>query len=132
MTVRLTVGDRLEIHELAARYGTAVDDRDWEGLAAVFTGDATFELGGFGSIDGRYEGLDAIRALMKKGPHPVAHHVTNVIVEQAGDVVMLRSKIVGTLARGGAGSADYADVLRLTPEGWRIARRVVTLRRPQP
>jgi 3-phenylpropionate/cinnamic acid dioxygenase small subunit len=132
MMVHLTVADRLEIHELAARYGTAVDDRDWDGLAAVFTVDATFELVGFGSIDDRYEGLDAIRALMEKGSHPVAHHVTNVMVEQTGDVVRLRSKIVGTLARGGAGSADYADVLRLTPAGWRIARRVVTLRHPPP
>jgi hypothetical protein len=44
----------------------------------------------------------------------------------------MRSKILGTNGRGDAGSADYADVLRRTPAGWRIVRRVVTLRRPKP
>jgi 3-phenylpropionate/cinnamic acid dioxygenase small subunit len=130
--VGLTVEDRLEIHELAARYGTAVDDRDWDALARVFTDDATFELSGFGAVDGRYEGFAAIRALMEKGPHPVAHHVTNVLVDERDGTVRMRSKIAGTLAGGGAGSADYADVLRATPDGWRIAARVVTLRRPKP
>jgi hypothetical protein len=31
----LTTADRLEIHELAARYGTTIGDRDWEGLEEV-------------------------------------------------------------------------------------------------
>ena len=128
----LPVEDRLDIHELAARYGTVVDDRDWEHLDEVFTVDATFELQGFGRVDGRYDGLDAIRALMTAGPHPVAHHVTNVLVDSHDGLVTMRSKIVGTTPRGGAGSADYADVLRLEPVGWRIARRTVTLRRAMP
>jgi 3-phenylpropionate/cinnamic acid dioxygenase small subunit len=130
--VGLTVEDRLDLHELAARYGTVVDDRDWDGLALVFTDDATFELHGFGAIDGRYEGLAAIRSLMEKGPHPIAHHVTNVLVDVDGAVVRMRSKIVGTLERGRAGSVDYADVVRREPAGWRIASRAVTLRRPKP
>jgi 3-phenylpropionate/cinnamic acid dioxygenase small subunit len=130
--VSIDLADRLELHELAARYGTVVDDRDWDGLALVFTDDATFELNGFGDIDGLYDGLAAIRALMEKGPHPIAHHVTNVLVDVDGAVVRMRSKIVGTLERGRAGSVDYADVVRREPAGWRIATRVVTLRRLKP
>jgi 3-phenylpropionate/cinnamic acid dioxygenase small subunit len=132
--VSIDLADRLELHELAARYGTVVDDRDWDGLALVFTDDATFELNGFGEIDGLYDGLAAIRALMEKGPHPIAHHVTNVLVDVDvdGAVVRMRSKIVGTLERGRAGSVDYADVVRREPAGWRIASRAVRLRRPKP
>jgi 3-phenylpropionate/cinnamic acid dioxygenase small subunit len=128
----LSVEDRLEIHELAARYGTVVDDRDWDGLAAVFTEHAVFELHGFGAVDGRYDGLAAIRTLMAKGPHPVAHHVTNVLVSAEGDVVTMRSKVIGTRPGGGAGSVDYADALVSGVDGWRIACRSATLRRAMP
>jgi hypothetical protein len=33
----LTSTDRIELHELAARYGDLIDARDWPGLASVFT-----------------------------------------------------------------------------------------------
>ena len=35
--------DREEIHELIARYGRAVDDRDWDALRAQYTPDAIFD-----------------------------------------------------------------------------------------
>ena len=127
----LDVADRLEIHELAARYANAIDDRDWDALAAVFTDDALYVLSGFGELDGRYEGFGAIRALMESSDsHPVAHHVTNVVVSVEGGDVRLTSKIAGPGRRGRVGSADYRDVLRHEPGGWRIAERLVTLRRP--
>jgi hypothetical protein len=69
---------------------------------------------------------------MEGARHPVAHHVTNVMVGMDAGGATMRSKIVGTLAKGRAGSADYRDRLRLTPGGWRIAERVVTLRRADP
>lgn len=47
--------DREEIHELIARYGRAVDDRDWEALRAQYTPDAIFD-----SAVGRSVGVDAI------------------------------------------------------------------------
>jgi ketosteroid isomerase-like protein len=129
----LSVADRIEIHELAAWYGIVIDDRDWEGLARVFTDDAVFVTSGFGpGRDQRIEGLAAIRAYMDGARHPVAHHVTNVAVEIDASGVRLRSKIVGTLPKGRAGSADYRDRLRHTSQGWRIAERLVTLRRADP
>jgi len=129
-SLQLTTAERLEIHELAARYGIVIDDRDWDGLATVFTQDALFVTTGFGpGRDQRIEGLAALRAYMAASRHPVAHHVTNVMVGADATGVTLRSKIVGTLPKARAGSADYRDRLRLTPDGWRIAERVVTLRR---
>ena len=92
--------DRLELHELAARYGLVIDDRDWEGLAAVFTPGAVFELRGFPRGDERLEGLDAIRAHMMTARHPVAHHVTNVVVDAGDHEVRLRSKIIGSGPQG--------------------------------
>lgn len=129
---RLAVVDRLEIHELAARYGNVVDDRDWDGLAGVFTVDATFTMRDFPGGDRVLHGLHEIRRHMAGSRHPVAHHVTNVVVGVGEDGVVLRSKILGSGARGRVGSADYRDRLRRTPDGWRIAERVVALLAARP
>jgi 3-phenylpropionate/cinnamic acid dioxygenase small subunit len=129
----LTTADRLEIHELAARYGTTIDDRDWGGLERVFCRDAHYELHGFGPLDRRVVGASEVRRMMEETvEHPVAHHVTNVIVSFDGGEVRMRSKVIGPGARGRVGSADYDDVLRREDGAWRIARRIVTLRRPDP
>jgi hypothetical protein len=129
----LTPADRVEIHELAARYGTLIDDRDWPGLSAVFTQDAVFVITGrpgAGAEDVRVEGLGALRAFMDQARHPLAHHVTNVFVDDGPVGPIMRSKVIATLPKNGAGSADYRDLLRRTPEGWRIAERVVRIRLP--
>ncbi len=124
----LSAGDRIEIHELAARYGNAIDDRDWDALRQVFTDDAVLVINGFGSLDREDHGADAIVTSMSHSRHPVAHHVTNVEVMCSGDTVMMQSKIIGSGRRGRVGSADYHDVLRRTERGWRIAHRTVRLR----
>ena len=129
----LSTADRLEIHELAARYGTTIDDRDWEGFQQVFCSDVVYELHGFGPTDQRVVGsAELCRFMEESAAHPIAHHVTNVIVTVDGGDVRMRSKVIGSGARGRVGSADYDDVLRREDGAWRIARRVVTLRRPDP
>jgi hypothetical protein len=124
----LSVEERLEIVELAAKYGTLIDDRNWEGLADVFTEDAIYEIVGQLQL----AGLGALRTYMANARHPIAHHVTNVIIEIDAEGVRMRSKVVGTLPKAGAGSADYSDRLRRTTQGWRISKRIVTLRRRRP
>ena len=126
----LSTEDRIEIHELAARYGTTIDDRDWDGLQDVFCRDAVYELRGFGELDQRIVGSGAIRQMMEGShTHPVAHHVTNVIVTTDDADVRMRSKVIGSGAGGRVGSADYDDVVRREDGSWRIAQRIVTLRR---
>jgi hypothetical protein len=126
----LTVGDRLELHELAARYANTIDERDWDRFETVFTADCHYELRNFGRLNMTLVGAPAVRTHMERSQdHPVAHHVTNVEVLD-GDPVRMLSKIAGTLPGGGVGSADYADVVVSTPRGWRISTRIVTLRRP--
>lgn len=128
----LSLDDRLQIHELAARYGNVIDARAWDRLDRVFSADATFETRGF-SVSGRSEGRDAIRAMLEGSDgHPVAHHVTNVEVEQVGDDTHLFFKVIGPGPKGRVGSVDYTDLLRHEPDGWRIVTHIATLRRPIP
>ena len=122
---RLETADRIELHELAARYGTLIDDRDWPGLSAIFADDTTFHIIGRDPV----VGIEALRSFMAQSRHPIAHHVTNVYVEPDGDGAIMRSKVVGTLPSARAASADYKDRLRRTPDGWRIFERIVTMRR---
>jgi 3-phenylpropionate/cinnamic acid dioxygenase small subunit len=128
MTIELA--DRLEIHELAARYGNVIDDRDWDALSSVFSEDALFVLTGFDRLERRYAGLAEIRQLMERGGHPVAHHVTNVTVALDADRVRLFFKVLGPGRSGRVGSADYRDLVRHEPAGWRIVEHHVSLRSP--
>lgn len=124
----ISVEDRLELHEIAARYGDLIDARDWEGLAAVFTTDAVFDGTDLGMP--LLEGLHAIRKYMDDSPnHPLGHHITNIYVESAGDEVILRSRIIAAGHRGRVSSASYRDRVVKTAQGWRIHHRVCTLRR---
>jgi hypothetical protein len=128
----LSTDDRLELHELAARYGNVIDAREWDRLDTVFSADATFETHGFGDLSASHEGLAAITAMLVGGRHPVAHHVTNVEVRTDGDAVVLLFKVVGPGPRGRVGSVDYRDVVRKEIDGWRIVTHVATLRRADP
>jgi hypothetical protein len=126
-----TLDDRLQLHELAARYANTIDARDWDRFETVFTPDCRYELRGFGRLDIVIHGLAALRQYMiDSAEHPVAHHVTNVEVDATGEPVRMFSKVIGTLPGGLSGSGDYDDVVAKGPTGWRIADRTVTLRRP--
>ncbi|MCU1366337.1 MAG: hypothetical protein JWL72_3103 [Ilumatobacteraceae bacterium] len=128
----LTVADRLDLHELAARYGNVIDARDWTRLSTVFSVDATFEVSGFGSSDVRLTGLETITAMLAaSSSHPVAHHVTNVETIVDGETVRLFFKVLGPGRSGRVGSADYTDIVRRDADGWRIVSHLATRRRPR-
>jgi SnoaL-like domain len=61
--------------------------------------------------------------------NPVELHVTNIVVNDAGNRVTARSKAIGIRKDGSAGSLVYDDILRRTDAGWRISHRSITLRR---
>lgn len=124
----MDVADRLELHELPGRYGDAIDDRDWERLGSIFTEDAVFDLTDLGAP--RLEGLDAIKRFMDvDAQHPRTHTMTNIYVDETDDGVKLNFRIVALLPGGRAGTASYYDDVVKTDDGWRVAHRVVTLRR---
>ena len=129
----LDLAERLAIHELAARYGNVMDDREWDRLSTLFTEDAVFSIRSLSTdVERQWDGLETIREMLGHSEHPVAHHVTNVEVLDDGPDVRLRFKVAGPGRSGTVGSADYDDLLRHTPDGWRIAVHRVVLRSPAP
>jgi ketosteroid isomerase-like protein len=117
--------DRVALHELAARYGDAIDAGDWEGLAGIFTDDAVFDLSDAGGP--RIESLDELRKFMSDAPNkPIGHHITNIHVDApAGGPVLLRSRVV-SVREAVTTSGSYVDEVVKTDSGWRIAVRSFT------
>ena len=128
----LDLEDRLDLHELAARYGDNIDDRDWQALDRIFTEDAIFEV-----VDlVRMEGLAEIKRYMhEEGRHPLAHLITNIHVVQDADDIRLRSRGVFPISAPGGGPGhrvfhgSYYDRVVKTPAGWRIKERTFSAAR---
>jgi hypothetical protein len=130
----LDAADRLAIHEVLALYGHLVDERRWDGLGRVFTPDVVYDATDFSMPVTR--GLRELVAEWTSDAgmarHPLAHHATNIVVtEDADGTVRVLSKGIGVGAGGRVGSVTYRDVAVRTAEGWRLAERVVVLRRPE-
>ncbi len=128
----LSLEDRIELHELAGRYGDIVDDRDWAGLDAVFTAEAVFEVVGLVTM----EGLGGIRQYMEhEGRHPLAHLITNIHVrEEEGQVTLLSRGIFPITSRKeGPGHrvfyGSYYDRVVRTAAGWRVSHRIFSTKR---
>ena len=125
---RLELADRLELHELPGRYGDAIDDRNWDGLARIFTDDATFDLADLGVPI--LTGLARIKQFMDlEANHPRTHMMTNIYVDETTTGVKMYFRIVAMRSGGLVGTASYYDDVVKTPQGWRVKDRVVTLRR---
>ncbi|MDX1736472.1 MAG: nuclear transport factor 2 family protein [Halioglobus sp.] len=129
MSIR--VEDHIEIERLMYLYARCADHKDYDGFAGVFCDDAVFEYRGH-----EVSPLDAICELMHNlEKYPVTQHrVQNVLYDvdedrAVGETYCLASHL---LASGdGAEKVDmaivYADELRRTGDGWRIARRAFNL-----
>lgn len=125
----LSVGDRLDIHELLALHGHLVDEGSFDRLGELFTDDVSYDLTPLGGT--ALSGIAAIAESARElgDRNPVAHLVTNIVVTDRDGEVTTRSKFIGVRRDGSVGSGVYDDLLRRTAEGWRIARRRVSLRR---
>jgi SnoaL-like domain len=122
--------DRLAIHEVIARHGHLFDAGEFDRLEEIFTFDIRYDVADMGG--GVLEGIPAIIAAARAlgDQNPLAHHVTNIVVETlAENSASARSKGFGVMTDGTTGTVTYADDLVRTPVGWRIRRRVVRLRR---
>ncbi|SDS66781.1 nuclear transport factor 2 family protein [Microlunatus soli] len=122
--------DRLRIHELINLHGHLMDEGRFDRLDELVTADVVYDvtaLGG-GVLVGPQAMTDAGRQLGDR--NPVGHLVTNiVVVALEDDVASAVSKGLGVLTDGSVAAVVYEDELVRTPEGWRIARRVVLPRR---
>lgn len=125
-----TESDIIAINQVLALLSHLIDKRELDRLGEVLTPDALYDCNIFGF--GTATGLDAIRSLLNRDGHALAHHCTNVFVHEApGEAVGALSKGLGLLVGGGAASITYADRLVRTPSGWRIASHVLAFNRQQ-
>ncbi|MBK3577162.1 nuclear transport factor 2 family protein [Streptomyces sp. MBT65] len=126
----LPLEDRLAITELIALHGHLVDEGELDRATEVFTPDVEYDLTDFGrgTLTGLRQLVDASVAL--GAANPVAHHVTNVVIEEPAEgQVRVRSKGLGIRTDGSCGSVTYVDTVVRIGTGWRIARRKVSVRR---
>ncbi|MFN8026605.1 MAG: nuclear transport factor 2 family protein [Acidimicrobiia bacterium] len=120
--------DTIALHQLASQYAHIVDDADWERLREIFTDDIEFDTSQFGNPP--LVGIEPVIASYVDARHPVAHHPTNpVVTTDADGTVRMRTKVLSLLGGGLCGSGTYDDVCVKTPDGWRISRRTIGLRR---
>lgn len=134
----LTSEDRLDLLDLVARYAAAVDGRDWDGAADLFarggvlvTPDPPRSLGP--SVD--HAGRDAVRgAISALGAFVrTQHHLTGSVWHADGDGASGRTTAVahhveaGPEPRSWVWHLVYDDRCLRSPDGWRFARRALTL-----
>ncbi|MEO5866724.1 MAG: nuclear transport factor 2 family protein [Sphingomonas sp.] len=130
--VTVPLADRLAIHELLALHGHLIDAGELEALDRVLAADARDDVSALGGTV--LIGPAACReaALELGDGNPVAHHVTNIVLDAIdADTVAARSKGIGIMRDGRCGSVVYHDIIRRQADGWRIAERTV-LPRKQP
>ena len=126
----LTEQDRIDITDLINLHGHLTDAGALDEAGELFTPDAGYDVGAFGL--GELRGRAALKAaaLELGAANPVGHHVTNVVITEVDErSARVRSKGIGIMADGTAGSVGYDDVVLRGPDGWRIGHRTVTARR---
>lgn len=126
--------DRLEIHELAARYAWSLDTGDEAGFVDCFCRDGELVWDVF-ETEGRWRGADALRrfiAYFRGRPESAGrqHHVTNLIVAPTADGATATCYVAVALRREPGPHAlhvmgYYEDALRREQGRWRFQRRVI-------
>ena len=127
----ISPADELEIMELAARYNWAIDHRQAEEWADVFTEDGRFEAYGQTRAEGRAQLVAYIRKAAAAG-HKSRHWISNAIIEEgnAGDTARLRLYVMALDISEGIRPyimGDYDDALVKVNGRWKFKRRSVNL-----
>lgn len=126
------ISDRLEIQQLLVDYSTAIDQRRFDDLDAVFTGDAYIDYRVSGGVDGRYPEVKAwLKEVLPNFP-AYYHMLGNIDVRLDGDRATSRAICFNPMVLGGAAEQAqiyfvgiwYVDEFVRTEDGWRMSRRV--------
>lgn len=132
MSTSFTAADRLEIHELTARYAWSLDTGDVEGFVDCFCRDGELVWDAF-ETEGRWRGATALRGfigyfLQRPESAGRQHHVSNLIVTPTTAGATAKCYVAVTL-RADPGPhllnvmGYYEDVLRKEEGRWRFATR---------
>jgi hypothetical protein len=122
------VEDQLALHRLVALYGHVIDEQDFGRASDLFTDEAIYDLSEMGGPTLR--GWRAIAAHWSRPDirHPLAHHATNVVVDDHDGEVGVIFKGLGVGYRGRVGSLVYRTKAVKTPAGWRFSHITPSLR----
>jgi uncharacterized protein (TIGR02246 family) len=114
--------DLEEVRTLLARYCFAIDARDADAWADLFTEDGRFHY----SLGEPIVGTDALRQFIAMVSDDRHHLTMNEIIEVDGNVATVRAYALVTKESPPVISAvgHYEDALRRTSVGWRFASRV--------
>ena len=126
------ISDRLEIQQLVVDYSTAIDQRRFDDLDAVFTPDAYIDYTALGGIEGPYPVVKAWLAEVLPNFPMYYHMLGNFSVRIDGDTASSRVICFNPMVLGGEKEKImfcglwYDDEFVRTPQGWRMTRRVET------
>lgn len=130
------ISDRLEIQQLLVDYSTAIDNRRFDDLDAVFTPEAYIDYRAMGGIDGVYPDVKKWLAEVLPNFPAYSHMLGNFDVKIDGDTASSRVICFNPMKLGGdEGSGGgqiyfcglwYDDEFVRTADGWRMTRRVET------
>jgi 3-phenylpropionate/cinnamic acid dioxygenase small subunit len=120
--------DLIEIHQLLAEYGHAIDAKDWDRFSGLFETDAEMDYRSPRNPN-IFNGVVEFVEHLKTGNHPPAHHVTNIFAFERDGAVHVHSKFLVPYSRpthdphrwyGG----DYFDTVAKSADGrWRFSSR---------
>jgi uncharacterized protein (TIGR02246 family) len=125
--VSLTAAESLEIVQLVTRADNCATARDANGYVELFTEDGVM-TGAKGSARGRVELRDAVTAVWAAEPPHTLHLTLNVTIDESGpdpNVTSVMLMVTRESAPTLVGSALVRQVVRQTPDGWRIASRAI-------
>lgn len=128
----LSTQDQLDIHQLYARYNTAIDTGDAEGFAACFVADGKFDAG-MQVMDGQ-TAIAAFAAGTHKALPGLRHAATNLVIDGAGDRATGSAFLLAYDTKGGFKvimTGRYRDELTKTNQGWRFAKRLFSPDKPE-
>jgi 3-phenylpropionate/cinnamic acid dioxygenase small subunit len=123
------VQDKLEIHELLARYARGVDTKDWELWKSVFTPTAVVDYSSAGGAVGSPEEVATWLEQALKVVPMTQHFISNIEVELNGNNAKVRAMFYNPMQLPGMAEMSFCggyyhhEVVR-TEEGWRSGRLV--------
>ena len=130
------ISDRLEIQQLLVDYSTAIDQRRFDDLDAVFTPEAYIDYRAMGGIDGQYPEVKAWLGEVLPNFPAYSHMLGNLSIKfsstPAGDTASSRVICFNPMVLDAEQKQIlfcglwYDDEFIRTPDGWRLTRRVET------
>ena len=134
MRAAFAPADRLEIHELIARYAWSLDTGDEDAFVDCFCRDGSLVWDVF-ETQGRWHGAAALRRFIgyfRQRPESAGrqHHVSNVLVTPTASGASARSYVAVALRNGDGPHllnvmGYYEDDVRLEDGQWRFVRRYI-------